>query len=171
MAEVDIARIAKTNIIEVARRTSVQTSFTECEIVNRNEAMTITEAGAKSPEATNSRGENKKETTNIFGEEMNGMTTIYVRGIGSRRKTTNARDEETSEVTNISEGVFVKSTTMICRGPEADVIFRDGSLKEETKDIGKDAVRETLEKFSLEIGTDGGLIFPGKTCQTSRFYL
>ena len=171
LAEVDIARIAKTNTInEVARKTNGPRIFIECEIVNQSEAMIITEAGPKSPGATNSRGENPKLMTNILGEEMNVTTTIYAREIGSLRETTSAHDEETSEVTNINEGVFVKSTKMKCSGPAADVIFPGVNLRQETKDIGRGVVTETLEKFNLEIVTEGALIFPGKTYQTSRFF-
>ena len=138
-------------------------SFTECEIVNQSEVMTITEAGPKNSEATISHGENQTEMTSIFGEEMSEKTTIYERGIGIPTKTTSDPGEETSEVTSINEVAFVKSTKMICRGPAADVIFPDVRLREETKDIGKDAGRERPEKYSLATGTGGGLIIPGRT--------
>lgn len=164
MQEDDIARTAKKTIIsEVAPKTSELMSFTECEIVNQNEVMTITEAEPKSSEATISFGENQTEMMSIFGEEMSGKTTIYGCGIGSQTKMTNVPDEETSETTNINEAAFVKSTRMICRGPAADVIFPGVRLREETKDIGKDAERGTPEKCSLATGTDGGLIFPDRT--------
>lgn len=171
LEEEDIARIAKKTIIsEVARKTSELMSFTECEIVNQSEVTTITEAGPKSSEATISHGENQTEMTSIFGEEMSGKTTTYERGIGSLTKTTSDPDEETSGMTNISEAAFVKSTRMICRGPAADVIFPDVRLREEMKDIGKDAEREMPEKYSLATGTGGGLIFPDRTWQTSKFF-
>jgi len=99
----------------------------------------------------------------IFGEEMSGKTTIYGCGIGNLTKTTSVPDEETSATTSINEAGCVKSTRMICRGPAADVIFPGARLREETKDIGKDAERGTPEKYSLVTGTGGGLILPGRT--------
>lgn len=137
-------------------------SFTECEIVNQNEVMIITEAERKNSEATISHGENQAEMTSISGEEMSGKTTIYGYGIGSQTKTTSDPDEETSEMTSINEVAFVKSTRMICRGPAAGVNFPGVRLKEETRDIGKDAERGTLGKCSLATGTGGDRIFPDR---------
>lgn len=163
MEEDDIARSAKKTIIsEVAQKTSELMSFTEFEIVNQNEVTTITEAERKNSEVKISHGENQTEMTSISGEEMNGKTTMYGCGIGSRTKTTSDPDEETSEMTSINEGAVVKNTRTICRGPAAGVIFPGARLREETKDIGKDAERGTLGKCSLATGTGGGLIFPDR---------
>lgn len=81
---------------------------------------------------------------------------------------TSVHDVETIAVTNINEAVFVMSTKMKYKGPEAGVIFRGVLLKEEMRDTGKDAANETLEKYSLASGTEGGLICPGKTFLTSK---
>lgn len=164
MEEDDIARTAKKTIIsEVARKTSELMTCTECEIVNQSEAKIITEAERKNYEATISHGENQREMTSIFGEEMSVKTTIYGCGIGSPTKMTSDPDEETSETTSINEAAFVKSTRMICRGPAADVIFPGVRSRAETKDIGKDAEREMPEKYSLASGIEEGLIFPDRT--------
>lgn len=164
MEEDDIARTAKKTIIsEVARKTSELMTCTECVIVNQSEVKTITEAEPKNSEATISHGENQTEMTTIFGEEMSVKTTIYGCGIGSQTKMTSEPDEETSGTTSINEAAFVKSTRMICRGLAADVIFPGVRSREETKDIGKDAERETSEKYRLATGIEGGLIFPDRT--------
>lgn len=161
--EDDIARTAKKTIInEVARKTSELMSFTECEIVNQNEAMTITEAERKNSEATISHGENQTEMTSISDEETSGKTTSYGCGIGSQTKTTSDPDEETSEMTSLNEVASVKSTRMICKDPAVGVIFPGVRLREETKDIGKDAERGTLGKCNLATGTGGGLISPDR---------
>ena len=144
------------------------TNFTECAIVNQNEVTITTEVGSKIPEAMSSHEEKLKVKMNIFGEGKSEMTSTYEGGIGRWTKVTSACDGETNAVTNINEAEFVKSSRTNCNDLAAGV-FLDVNLKGEMIGTGKLPVGiETLGKYSLPSGTDGGQISHAKISLKSR---